>query len=190
MEKILLIGGGGHCRSVIDVLEQENRFTIAGVIDKEEFIGREILGYRVIGCDRDLEKLFEEYRYALVTVGHVRSNSLRVKLFNQLKEIGYILPIVISPYAYVSKYATLQEGTVVMHHALINAGAKIAQNCIINSKALVEHDSVVEAHCHISTATVINGGVFVQSNSFVGSNVVTKEYSRVSGFIKAGGIAK
>ena len=190
MEKILLLGGGGHCKSVIDVVEQENRFTIAGIIDREELIGEEVLGYKVIGCDNDLEMLLQEYKYALVTVGQIKSSKLRVKLFNNLKEIGYTLPTIVSPLAYVSKHTLVEEGTIVMHHALVNADAKIAKNCIINSKALVEHDVVVEAHCHISTATVLNGGVVVKSHSFVGSNSTSKEHSEINGFVKAGGVAK
>jgi len=144
----------------------------------------------VIASDDDLEVLFTKYKYACVTVGQIKSNHLRIKLFTLLKEIGYELPIIISPLAYVSKYAKIEEGTVVLHHALVNAGAKVGINCIINSKALIEHDATIEDHCHISTATVINGGVVVKENSFIGSNTTTKEYIEIEGFVKAGGVAK
>jgi len=62
-----------------------------------------------------------------------------------------------------------------MHHALINAGARVGRNCIINTKALVEHDAVIEDHCHIATGAVINGGGRVGKGTFVGSNSVIKE---------------
>ena len=190
MKEILLIGGGGHCKSVIDVIEQEGKYKIVGIIDKKELIGQEVLGYKIIACDDDLEELFQKYQYAIVTVGQIKSNHVRVKLFNTLKEIGYELPIIISPLAYVSKHAMVHDGTVILHHALVNADAKIGVNCIINTKALIEHDARIEDHCHISTATVINGGVVVKSNSFVGSNTTTKEYIQLNGFIKAGGVVK
>ncbi|MCK4441190.1 MAG: acetyltransferase, partial [Sulfurovaceae bacterium] len=148
-KEILLIGGGGHCKSVIDVIEQENKYTIAGIIDKKELLGQEVLGYKVIGCDDDLEKLFQKYKYALVTVGQIKSNSLRVKIFNVLKKIGYKLPVIISSLAYVSKHSKIEEGTVVLHHALVNANVNIGINCIINTKALIEHDAVIKEHCHI-----------------------------------------
>jgi len=189
-EKILLVGGGGHCRAVIDVIEQEAKYEIAGIIDKRELIGSKIFGYEIIGCDDDLVDLYSKYSNALVTVGQIRSNVVRVKLFNRLKDIGYTLPVVISPLAYVSKYAKVAEGTVVMHQALVNANADIKSNCIINTKALIEHDVVVYSGSHISTGAIINGGVVVKSNSFVGSNTTTKEYIEIDGFIKAGGIAK
>ena len=188
--EILLLGGGGHCKSVIDVIEQENRFTVAGIIDKKELIGTQVMGYNVIGCDADLQALSNKYHYALISVGQIYTNNIRVKLFHMLKDMGYILPVIISPLAYVSCHATIGEGTVVMHQALVNANTKIGYNCIINTKALIEHDVMIESHCHISTAAVVNGGVKVKENSFVGSRVVTKEGIEVSGFIKAGSIMK
>jgi len=190
MNEIILIGGGGHCSSVIDVIEQEGNYTIAGIVDKKELIGQEVLGYKVIGCDDDLEELFLKYKYALVTVGQIKSNTLRVKLFTILKKIGYALPVIVSPLAYVSKHAKVEEGTVVLHDALVNVNATVGVNCIVNSKALIEHDAIIGEHCHISTATVINGGVVVNANSFVGSNATTKEYSVVNGVNRAGGLLK
>lgn len=190
MEEILLIGGGGHCKSVIDIIEQENRFKIAGIIDKKELIGDRVLGYPIIGCDSDLEELLKIYKYAFVTVGQIESNTIRVKLFNRLKSLGYKLPIIVSPLAYISKYAFIDEGTVVHHFAVVNADVKIGKNCIINTKALIEHDVTVEDNCHISTGAVLNGGVIVKRDSFIGSNATIREYIKVEGFIKARSLVK
>lgn len=189
-EPIILIGGGGHCRSVIDVIEQRNQFEIAGIIDKKEFVGQDVLGYKVVGSDDALKDLRHHYKYALITVGQIKSPEIRIKLFEMLKSFGYELPVVISPLAYVSKYATLGAGTVIMHHALINANVTIGQNCIINTKALIEHDSIIEDNCHISTGAIINGGVHVKAGTFYGSNATCKEYAQVSSFVKAGSVAK
>lgn len=190
MQEIILIGGGGHCKSVIDVIEQENKFTIAGIIDKKELIGQKVLGYKVIGCDDDLEELFNSYKNALVTVGQIQSPSVRIKLFNKLKSIGYNLPTIISPLAYVSQYVLIGEGSVIMHHVLVNANTKIEKNCIINTKALIEHDCLVESNCHISTASVVNGGTVIKEGTFFGSNATSKESIECNGFIKAGSLAK
>ena len=188
--EILLIGGGGHCKSVIDVIEQEDKYQIAGIVDKKELIGTNVMGYKIIASDADLEKLFEEYKYAIVTVGQIKSSVVRVKLFNRLKEIDYKLPVVISPLAYVSQHSSVDEGTVIMHNALVNAGVKIGKNCIINTKALIEHESTIEDNCHISTAAVINGGVTVKENTFFGSNATSKEYIEINKFVKAGILVK
>ena len=57
MKEIILIGGGGHCRSVIDVIEQEGQYKIVGIIDKAELFGTDVLGYPVFGSDLDIENL-------------------------------------------------------------------------------------------------------------------------------------
>ena len=191
MKDIVLIGGGGHCVSVIDIIEQEGQFRIAGIVDMPEFLGSNILGYPVIGNDSDLASLAKKYQYALITVGQIKSPALRIKLFNLAAELGFILPSIISPRAYISKYTTVGKGTIVMHDVLINANTQIGENCIINSKALIEHDCLISNHCHISTSTTINGCTIVKSGSFIGSGATTKESIIIgeNSFIKAGILA-
>ena len=190
MNKIVLIGGGGHCKSVIDVIEQEGLFEIAGIVDKSELLGSAFLGYPIIGNDDDLATLAKRYKYALITVGQIKSSLLRVRLFNLATKAGFTLASIVSPNAYVSKYASIGNGVVIMHHAIVNAKASVGNNCIINSKALIEHDCQIFEHCHISTNATINGGVTVESGSFVGSGVITKELITIgkNNFIKAGSL--
>ena len=192
MREIIILGAGGHCRSLIDVIELENRFKIAGIIDNELAVGIKVFDYEVIGNDNDLKKLREKYEYAVIGVGQIKSPKIRIKLFEMLKRLKFMLPVIISPRAYVSKYAEIGEGTVVMHDALVNANAKVGKNCIINTKALVEHDVIVEDNCHISTGAIVNGGVVVGEGSFIGSNAVTKENIKIpeKSFIKAGSVVK
>ena len=189
-EKIVLIGGGGHCHSVIDVIEQTNKYEIIGIVDTKENVGKKVLDYEIIGCDDDLETIFLSCKNALITVGQIKTSDLRIKLFEKLKNIGFNLPIIVSSLAYVSKHSSIEEGTVIMHHALVNANVKIGKNCIINSKALIEHDCIIGNNCHISTASVINGGVIVKDNTFFGSNATSKQVIEIAGFIKAGSLAK
>lgn len=190
-EKILLIGGGGHCKSCIDVIEREGKYEIAGIIDKKDLMGQKVLAHEIIGCDDDLPSLIN-VRNILVTVGQIKSPSTRIKLYDYGKDLGFNFPTIISPQAYVSKYAQVGEGTIIMHDALINAGACVGANCIINSKVLVEHDAVVEDHCHISTAAVLNGGATVRRGTFWGSGTVSTEgaATRENDFIKAGSLFK
>ncbi|MDA7704751.1 acetyltransferase [Candidatus Pelagibacter sp.] len=192
MNKIILIGGGGHCKSVIDVIEQEGKFKIAGIVDSSNLLGSKILGYKVIGKDLDLESLAKKYQYALITIGHIKSPIPRIKLFDLAVKTGFKCPSIISPNAYVSKHSKIGNGTVVMHHAIINANTSIGDNCIINSKALIEHDCLISSHCHISTNTTINGGTEIGLRCFIGSNVTTKDNIAIKedSFIKANTLVK
>lgn len=174
-DSLILVGGGGHCKSVIEVVEATGQFSIAGIVDIKENIGTEVSGYPVIASDEDIDSLTAQYRFFLVTVGQVKSSTLRNRLFQLIKNAGGILPTVVAPTAYVSKRATIGEGTVIHHHAFVNAGAKIGVNCIINTSALVEHDTRIGDHCHISTAAVINGNSTVGNYCFIGSKAVLSQ---------------
>lgn len=179
-QKIVLFGAGGHCKSVIDVIETEGKFQIAGIIDMPERVGDTISGYPVIGTDNDIRDLVKEYQNFIITVGHVESPAIRIKLFNELKKYKANLPVIISPFARVSKSAAVNEGTVVMHHALINANAKVGKNCIINSKALIEHDAIIKNYCHISTGAIINGACLVREECLIGSGTVLLQSLRIA----------
>ena len=181
MDKILLIGAGGHARSCIDVLEEENQFEIAGLIEKGESISNNSLGYSVIGTDDDLKVLRKHYKNAIITVGQIKSPKIRIKLYQLLKELDFTLPVIVSPHAYVSKHAQIGEGSIIMHGVIINANAKIGNNCIINNKSLIEHDAVIGDHCHIATGAIINGEVSVGDKSFLGSGGVIKQAISIGG---------
>jgi len=192
MQDILIIGGGGHCKSVIDVIESTGKYKIYGIIDVKEKVGQKILDYKIIGTDDDLEKYRNDIELAFIALGFINSVESRIKIYNKLKQLNFKLPVIISPLAYVSKHSFIDEGTIVMHYAVINAGAKVGKNCIINTKAIIEHDAIIEDFCHISTGAIINGGVIVGKSSFIGSNATTKQYIKIpeNSFIKAGAVVK
>jgi sugar O-acyltransferase (sialic acid O-acetyltransferase NeuD family) len=174
--QLILIGAGGHTRSCIDVIEEQGYFQIAGLVGFPEQRDAQQLdyGYTVIGADSDLSGLAKTYQYALITIGQMQTAEHRVRLYQQVTQLGFQLPVIIASTAHVSRHATIGAGTIVMHGAIVNAGAQIGNNCIINSRALIEHDVRVDDHCHISTGAILNGDVTVGSGSFIGSGSVTK----------------
>lgn len=171
-EQIILIGGGGHCKSCIDVIEAEGKFRISGIVDLKKKIGQKVLGYKIIASDEDIPELGKKFKYFFITIGQTKSPLLRIKEFNLLKSLKVILPVIISPSAYVSKQINVGEGTIIMHRAVVNVDTTIGNNCIINTGAIIEHDTTVGSHCHISTGTIINGGCYIGEKSFIGSNTV------------------
>ena len=175
MHEIILIGAGGHARACIDVIELSNQFKIVGLVERGDTNTQENLGYPIIGTDEDLPGLHQKYKYALVTIGQIKSPDIRMRLFHHLQELDYHLPTIVSPRAYISKYAQIGDGTIVLHDAIVNANARIGNNCIINNKALVEHDVEVGDHCHIATGAILNGEVTVGNKSFIGSGSVLKQ---------------
>jgi sugar O-acyltransferase (sialic acid O-acetyltransferase NeuD family) len=172
---IILIGAGGHAHSCIDVIEQCDKFNIVGLVGLSEEMHTQHLGYSVIATDDDLQKLANEYQYAIVTAGQIQSAEVRIRLYQYAIKEGFKVPTIIAPSSNVSKYATIGPGTIVMKGAIINAGARVGLNCIINTCSLIEHDVWVDDHCHVSTGAILNGDVKIGAESFVGSGSMIKE---------------
>ncbi|WP_417464342.1 acetyltransferase [Kordiimonas sp.] len=174
MPGLILIGGGGHCKAAIDVIEADGRFVIAGILEQPGTTQRDVLGYPVIGTDSELADLVATHSAAFVTIGQIKSPDPRRRAFEAAILAGAIVPVIASTNAHVSRHATLGDGTLVMHGAVVNAAAAIGQNCIINSLSLVEHDARVGDHCHISTGARVNGDVTVEEGCFIGSGAILK----------------
>lgn len=169
-KNLILVGGGGHCKSVIEVAESCG-YNILGILDHPSELGKEILGYKVIGNDDDMAQYVDKAQF-IVTVGSIKDPSLRKRLHDQIRAIGGSLATIIASTAYVSKRATIGEGTVIMHFAMVNADSKIGTGCIINTHSNIEHDAVVGDYCHISTGAMVNGGCIVGNDVFLGSQSV------------------
>ena len=139
MKPIILIGGGGHCISCIDVVEQTGLYQIIGILDLPEKLGQKISNYSVIGTEDELERFLPECSDFLITVGQIKSSELRKIIFHKVIQAGGKLPVIISPIAFVSPNASIDEGSIIMHHVLVNAGATVGKGCILNTKSSVPY---------------------------------------------------
>jgi len=172
---LLIVGAGGHAQACIDVVERNGAFAEIALVGATEEVGRDVLGYEVVGTDDDVPALMTRFQHALVGIGQIRSAAPRIAAYERLLAHGFALPAIVSPLAVVSRHSEIGVGTIVMNGAMIGPGVRIGRNCIVNSGALIEHGCQVDDHCHISTRAVLNGGVEVGEASFVGSASVTKE---------------
>ena len=166
---IILIGGGGHCVSVIDIIENDKNFNIKGILDLKTK-NKSILNYPILGNDNLIPSLVDNNTYFLITVGHIKTSLIRKKIFNLLNKYNAKVATIVSSLAYVSKHAVVGEGSIVMNHAVVNANSFIGKNCIINTKSNIEHGVSIGDFCHISTCSVINGDTEIGSGTFIGSN--------------------
>ena len=172
MNKIVLIGAGGHAQSCIDVIEQENKFEIVGLVDNKISINKKICNYKVICNDKNLKNIRKKYTYVHIAIGQINNPNLRVNIYNKLIKENYKLPVIKSPSSYTSKYSKIGDGTIIMHGAIININSSIGKNCIINTSAIIEHNTKIGSHCHISTKAIINGNVDIGEKTFIGSGAI------------------
>lgn len=170
LSKLVLIGGGGHCKSVLDTALKMGEFNDIVITDSNIEKGTSLLGYSVVGNDDCLEQLRQEgFDYAFITVGSVKVNSLRETLANKVALLGFRFPIIQDPSAIVAESARIGEGTFIGKNTVINAAAVVGRHCIINTGAILEHECIVGDFSHISVGTILCGEVTVKDNCMIGA---------------------
>jgi sugar O-acyltransferase (sialic acid O-acetyltransferase NeuD family) len=174
MEKILIIGAGGHGRSVAEAIILAGKFRIAGFLDDDHNVKRKVWDYPVFGPLADLEKYKGLAQSAVVAIGN---NSIREKLFNSAKIAGFNLPSIIHSEAFVSPTAVVGKGSCIMARAVIGTEAVIGDGCIVNVNASVDHHCKLEDFAHLGVGVHLAGGVrigtsaWMQAGSSAGYNV-------------------
>ena len=169
MEKIVLIGGGGHCRSVMDAIIKAGVYQIVGITDTSTF-GRQVGPSKIIGDDTIWVSLLESgVTNAFVTIGGLGSSALRRKLYARAKGIGFFFPQIVDPSASIAMDAVIGDGVFVGKTAVINANAIIETMTIVNSGAIVEHECRIGAFSHIAPGTVLCGAVTIGADVHVGA---------------------
>jgi len=168
---LVLLGGGGHAISCLDVIESTGLFEVIGIITPAKTDNKTHLPW--LGTDDDLDNILSDEVFGgLVTLGQIKTAEPRKQLFARLEGLSLKSPPVISPHAYTSGTVKVGDGTIVMHRALLNANACVGENSIINSGAIIEHEVCIGDNCHVSTGAIINGGVRIESDCFIGSGAV------------------
>lgn len=185
MEDIVLLGFGGHAKSVVDTIEKQKQYHIVGFTDKSK--DKIYKGYRVIGDDDDLEKIFQSgVKNAFVTIGYLGDSDIRKQLYYRLRDIGYQVPAIIDDTAAIAEDAVIGEGTYVGKNAVINSDAAVGNMCIINTGAIVEHDCNVGDFSHIAVGAVICGMSKVGTETLVGANATILQCVEVGNKVKVG----
>lgn len=179
IQKLILIGCGGHSKSIIDVIESSNEFKIEGLIGLDHELGKTVCGYRVIGTDKNLSNIRNNCSFAFIALGKIGKSENRKRIKIILDNFKFSYPKIKSSGSYISKNAYFGEGTSIGHGVVINAGANIGNHCIINSNSLIEHDVKIGNFTHVSTGALINGNVEIGENSFIGSGAIIRENLKI-----------
>lgn len=169
--RLLLIGGGGHCKSVLDSVSSCSSYEDIAIIDRPEHMGKKIGAATVIGTDEDLPLLKQKgYTDAFVSVGSIGNALTRVRLTRRLKELGFEIPSIIDPSSHISPFCKVEEGAYVGKSANINCDCYIGDGSIINTAATIEHECRIGKFVHIAPGAVVCGGAIIGDNSHVGAH--------------------
>jgi sugar O-acyltransferase (sialic acid O-acetyltransferase NeuD family) len=192
VKNIVLVGSSGHTKVIIDIVEREGQYGIAGLIDSFRGVGEMTLGYRILGREADLAGLIDPYdlKGAIVAIG---DNSVRARVAASIGTLCPGLPFVsaIHPTASIARDVTIDAGSVVMAGVVVGPCCKVGRFCILNTRASLDHDSVMEdysslapgvttgGNCHIGGYSAVSIGAVLRHGVTVGEHAVVGAGSTV-----------
>lgn len=191
MKDLILIGGGGHCRSILDSIKDNEEFNIIGILDSYKKIGEVINGIEIIGRIEDAERLYKKgIKNVFIAIGSVGDTSLREELYNKLKKIGFEFPILKDKSVIQSSNISIGEGTFIGKGVIINTDTYIGKNCIINTGTTIEHDCKIGDFVHLAPQCTLSGGVMIGNRSHIGTSATIIQYKKIgeSTIIGAGSV--
>lgn len=166
---IIILGGGGHAKVLIDILRRLN-CRLVGIVDPNQSVGSVLHGLNVLGADNAVFNYLAAEVELINGVGSLpKDKGLRVSLFHTFNDKGYRFKTLVDPTAFIAADVELSDGTQVMAGVIIQAGTKIAENTIVNSGAIVEHDCRIGKHVHIAPGAVLSGTVEVGDYVHIGT---------------------
>ena len=171
--KLLLIGGGGHCRSVLDSVLSMNLYDKIGIIDSSDC---SCLDIPVIGTDEDIPVLKRDgWTDAFITVGSIGNTKIRRHLSENLMALGLNIPTIIDPTAIVARGISIGVGVFIGKKAIVNTNSIIGKYSIVNTGAVIEHDCQIGDFSHISPGAILCGGVKIGDDTHIGAGSVIKQ---------------
>ncbi len=169
---ILIYGGGGHGKILIDLLKALGVYRLVGILDDGRAPGESVLDIPMLGGAEILPRLYADgVRLAVNGIGGIGNVAVRIKIFHRLAEAGFTCPAVIHPTAYVERSASLAAGTQVLAHVYLGSAASAGYGAIISTGAIVSHDCLLGNYVNISPGAILAGEVQVGDGALIGMGV-------------------
>jgi sugar O-acyltransferase (sialic acid O-acetyltransferase NeuD family) len=180
MDRIVVIGGGGHAKVIISILKKLDNFEIFGYVDKID--KGKILGVKYLGTDEILEDLYknQSINNAAIGIGQLKDVSLRREIVKRVVNIGYSFPEIISPNAILNEDVEISNGSVVMDGVVITTGTKVGSFSIINTNSSIDHDCNIGNFTHIAPGVTLSGGVKIGNNVLIGTGTNIIQYKEIT----------
>lgn len=187
MEKIVLIGAGGHAKSVVDTIESGKQYEIAGFVSNDD-IGKKVYkDYLCIAHDSDLSKVYASgIQNAFISIGYMGKGQIRNELYELLCRIGFQIPAIVDVSAVIGNSARIGAGAFIGKRAVLNANAIVDEMAIVNTSAIIEHDAYVGKFSHVAIGAACAGNVQIGCSTFIGANAVIIQGVKVGSHCVAG----
>ncbi len=169
---ILVYGGGGHGKSVIDLLRTLGTYHLIGIVDDGIPVGEEIMSLPLLGGGEALPGIYAGgTRLAINAVGGIGNILIRLEVFDRLAAEGFACPSIVHPSAWVEPSARISAGVQVFPHAYVGSECHVGYGAIVNTGAIISHDCILEDTVNISPGAILAGGVQIGERALVGMGV-------------------
>ena len=185
---ILIYGGGGHAKAILDMVKQIGKYSIAGIVDDDKHLsGKNVLGIPVIGTRILLPALIKQgVKNVANGVGGIIDIAVRVRIFEFLESVGFAFPLLIHPKATVEPSSNVGAGTQVFANAYVGSDVLLAPKCMVNTNAVVSHDCKIGTYTHIAPGALLAGHVQVGERTLIGMGVTTAIGIKIGSEVRIG----
>lgn len=173
--KLAVIGAGGHGKVVAELAAALG--TYGEIVFLDDRAQGSVNGFPVIGTTLLLENSLSPEQFDIVVA--VGNNRIRRQIAEKAAALGFSLPVLIHPGAYVSPSATVGQGSVVMAKAVVQAGSVLKDGVIVNTAATVDHDCLLDAFVHISPGAHLSGNTHIGEESWIGTGACSRQQIRI-----------
>lgn len=174
---VIIIGGGGHTKVLIDCLKQQS-ISILGFTDKLDGLAS-ILGVDWLGNDEVIYRFSPEEIQLVNGIGSVKTTAPRRRIYDFFKGKGYKFEQVFHSSTILADDFSVNEGVQIMAGVVIQSGSKVGKNTIVNTRASIDHDCSIGSHVHIAPGTTICGGVQIEDGVHVGAGATIIQNVRI-----------
>lgn len=171
--KVVIIGGGGHTKSIISLINDLNQFTIVGYTDLKE---KNDIQEKYIGVDEDILKT--NIKNIIIGVNYLDSpldRELRKTIINKFEKLKFNFPIIIAKNSYIGENVKINQGTIVFNTATVNTSTTIGKHCILNTGCIIEHDCVLSENIFIGPGAIVCGHTKIGKNTFIGAGAILRD---------------
>jgi len=174
VKNLIILGGGGHAKSIVAVLQGLPQFNLMGYCDKAD--RGSLVGVPFLGTEETIDTLAPNVGLVL-GLSYLKSPvdmSLRASLIRRF-EGAFMFPVISSAQAILAPEVKVGNGSVLLHRCVVNSDARLGKFCVVNTNAVIEHDCVIDDNVSISPGAIVCGGCRIGANTYVGAGAVIRD---------------
>lgn len=186
-QKIILYGGGGHAKTLIDLIRGDDRFDLIGIVDDVQPVGATVLGIPVIGIGDDLVRIRATgVSLAVNAIGGIGNPDIRWRIFQRIEAAGFAQPSLVHPRAFVEETVRIDDAVQVLAGTYISSDSSVAYGTVLNAGVILSHDNHLGRCVNLSPGATLGGNVSIGDFTQVGMRATINAGVTVGSHVRIG----